>query len=46
MIKLEMKNYSMILVERQLKYQLYHQVKFIDMNILLVKIYYYLINSK
>ena len=26
--------------------RLYHQVKFINMNILLVKIYYHLINSK
>ena len=40
MIRLEMKNYSMILIEKQLKYQLYHQVKFINMDILLVKIYY------
>ena len=28
------------------KYQPYHQVKFVNMNILLVKIYYHLINSK
>ena len=28
------------------KYQLYHQVKFINMNILPVKIYYHLISSK
>ena len=28
------------------KYQLYHQVKLISMNILLVKIYCHLINSK
>ena len=39
-------NYNMILIEKQLKYQLYHQVKFVNMNILLVKIYYRLINSK
>ena len=45
MIRLEMKNYSMILIEKQLKYQLYHQVEFINMNIL-VKIYLHLINSK
>ena len=45
-IRLEMKNYNTILIEKQLKYQLYHQVKFINMNILLVKIYYHLINSK
>ena len=42
MIRLEMKNYIMILIEKQLKYQLYHQAKFINMNILLVKIYYHL----
>ena len=28
------------------KYQIYYQAKFINMNILLVKIYYHLINSK
>ena len=31
---------------KQLKYQPYHQVKFVNMNNLLVKIYYHLINSK
>ena len=36
MIRLKMKNYDMILIVKQLKYQLYHQVKFINMNILLV----------
>ena len=46
MIRLEMKNYNMILIERQPKYQLYHQVKFINMDILPVKIYYHLINNK
>ena len=35
--RLEMKNYSMILTERLHKNQLYHQVKLISMNILLVK---------
>ena len=30
----------------QPKHQPYHQVKFIDMNILLMKIYYHLIHSK
>ena len=34
------------IIEKQLKYQLYHQVKFINMNILLMKIYYHLINNK
>ena len=32
--------------ERLQKYQLYHQVKLISMNILLVKKYCHLINSK
>ena len=34
---LEMKNYNMILAEKMQKYQLYHQVKLINMNILQVK---------
>ena len=34
-----MRNYDMILIKRQLKYQLYHQAKFINMNISTVKIY-------
>ena len=34
------------LIEEQPKYQLYHLVKFTNMNILLVKIYYHPINSK
>ena len=38
MIRLEIKNYIMISTEKHLKYQLYHQVVFINMNILLVKI--------
>ena len=46
MIRLDMRNHSLILIEKQPKYQLYSQAKFINMNILLVKIYYYLINSK
>ena len=46
LLRLEMKNYNMILIERLQKYQLYHQVKLISMNILLVKKYYHLINSK
>ena len=37
MIRLEIKKYNMILIERQPKYQLYHQAKFISMNILQVK---------
>ena len=46
MIRLEMKNYNTMLIEKQPKYQPYHQVKFISMNILLVNKYYYLINNK
>ena len=34
MIKLRMKNYSMILTEKQQKYQFYCQVKLINLNIL------------
>ena len=41
-----MKNYNTMLIEEQLKHQLYHQVKFINMNILLVKICYHLTNNK
>ena len=37
MIKLEMKNYNTILIEKQPKYQLCHQTKFRNMSILLVK---------
>ena len=36
-IRLDIKNYNMILIERLQKYQLYHQVKLISMNILLEK---------
>ena len=43
MIRLEMKKYDMILIKKLPKYLLYHQVKFINMNISLVKIYYHLI---
>ena len=39
-------NYNIILIEKQQKYQLYHQVKLISMNILLVKRYCHLINNK
>ena len=46
MIRLEMKNYNMILTEKLLKYQLYHQAKLISMNILLVKIHYHLIQQQ
>ena len=37
MIRLEIKNYNMTLIEKLQKYQPYHDVKFIRMNILLVK---------
>ena len=46
MIRLEMKNYNMILPEKQEKYQHYHQVKLINMNILQVKKNYLLIKVK
>ena len=39
-------NYDMILIERLQKYQLYHQAKLISMNILLVKKYCHLINTR
>ena len=38
MIRLEMKKYNMILIEKQLRYQPDHQVKFINMNISLVRL--------
>ena len=34
MIRFKMKNYNMILTEKQQKYQYYHLEKFINMNIL------------
>ena len=40
MIRQEIKNYNMILTEKQQKYQLYHLEKLINMNILQVKKYY------
>ena len=46
MIRLEMKNYNMILIEKQLKYHLNHQVNFVNMNVLPVKVNYHLINNK
>ena len=39
-------NYNMILIDQQPKNQLYRQVKFINMNVLLVNISYHLIESK
>ena len=46
MIRLDIKNYNMILIERQPEYRLYHPAKFINMNILLVKICDHLIRNK
>ena len=43
MIKLNMKKYNTILIEKQQKYQHYHQVKLINMNLLQMKEYYRLI---
>ena len=40
MIKLEMKNYNMILTDTQQKYQQYHLEKLITINILQVQKYY------
>ena len=40
MIELEIKNYNMILTEKQQKYKFDHQVELINMNILHVKKYY------
>ena len=37
---------NMILIERQQKYQLFHQVKLISMNILPVKRHCHLINNR
>ena len=44
--QIKMKNYNMILIEKPRKYQLYHQVKLINMNTLLVKKYYHRMNEK
>ena len=43
MINLEMKNYNTVLAEKQQKYEHYHQVKFINMNILQANKSYHLI---
>ena len=45
-IRLRMKNYNMILIERLQKYQVYHQGILTSMNILPGKRYCHLINSK
>ena len=41
-----MNNYDTVLTEKQQKYQLYHQVKLINVNILQVKKYYFLIKAE
>ena len=46
MIRLEMKDYSMILIEKLQKYQPYYQANLISVSILLVKKYYHLIKKK
>ena len=46
MIRLEMKNYDMILTEKQQKYRHYDEVKLININILEVKKYCLLIKGK
>ena len=46
MIRLEIKNYNMILTKKQQKHQHYHKVKLINMNILQVKKYYHLIKEE
>ena len=46
MIRLEIKKCKTILTEKQQKYKCYHQVKFINMNMLQVKKYYFPIKDK
>ena len=46
MIRLEINNYNTILTEEQQKYQHYHQVKLINMNILQAQRYYLLIKAE
>ena len=46
MIRLQIKNYNMILTEKQQKYRRYHQVALTGMNILQVKKYYLLIQEE
>ena len=41
-----MKKYSLMLTEKQQKYQHYHQVKLINMNILQVKKYFHPIKKE
>ena len=46
MIRLEMKNYDMILTEKQQKYRHYDEIKLININILEVKKYCLIIKGK
>ena len=46
MVRLAMENYNTTLIDKQPKYQLYHHVKFTNMNVSLVMIYFNLINDK
>ena len=46
MIRLEMKKYNMISKEKQLKYERYYPEKLININILWVKKYYRVIETK
>ena len=46
MIRLEMKNSNMILIDNQQKYQHYHLEKLVNMDILQVKHYYLLIKEE
>ena len=46
MIRLKMKRYNMILIDKLQKYQPYHQAKLISMNMLQVKKYYLLTENK
>ena len=46
MIRLEKKNCNLILTEKQQEYQRYDLEKLINMNILQVKKYYFLIKNK
>ena len=46
MIRLEMKDYSMILIKKLQKYQPYYQANLISVSILLVKKYYHPIKKK
>ena len=46
MIRLKIKRYNMILIDKLQKYQPYHQAKLISMNMLQVKKYYLLTENK